>query len=158
MHSRDEPFLRSLECYFGIYFPRCFATREINTKITLSWALKRLVTRVHTLYSMNKTGFCYPTGTKEKAHQRLKAHFICITVTSKCAWWHLNHLRVDYLLNRLFRRRWKKTSKLRVTGLCTGNSPVTGEFPVQRAWNAGTVSISWPDCKVWNKTQLFQSW
>ena len=22
MHSRDEPFLRSLECYFGIYFPR----------------------------------------------------------------------------------------------------------------------------------------
>ena len=27
------------------------------------------------------------------------------------------------LLNRLFRRRWKKTSKLRVTGLCVGNSP-----------------------------------
>ena len=30
------------------------------------------------------------------------------------------------------RRRWKKTSKLRVTGLCEGNSPVTGEFPAQR--------------------------
>ena len=27
----------------------------------------------------------------------------------------------------------KKTSKLRVTGLCEGNSPVTGEFPAQRA-------------------------
>ena len=27
------------------------------------------------------------------------------------------------LPNRLFRRRWKKTSKLRVTGLCVGNSP-----------------------------------
>ena len=27
------------------------------------------------------------------------------------------------LLNRLFRRRWKKTSKLRVTCLCAGNSP-----------------------------------
>ena len=26
------------------------------------------------------------------------------------------------------RHRWKKTSKLRVTGLCDGNSPVTGEF------------------------------
>ena len=25
----------------------------------------------------------------------------------------------------------KKTSKLRVTGLCAGNSPVTGEFPAQ---------------------------
>ena len=31
------------------------------------------------------------------------------------------------------RRRSKKTSKLRVTGLCEGNSPVTGEFPAQRA-------------------------
>ena len=29
-----------------------------------------------------------------------------------------------------------KTSKLRVTGLCEGNSPVTGEFPAQRASNA----------------------
>ena len=29
------------------------------------------------------------------------------------------------LLNRLFRRRSKKTSKLHVTGLCAGNSPVT---------------------------------
>ena len=26
-----------------------------------------------------------------------------------------------------------KTSKLHVTGLCEGNSPVTGEFPAQRA-------------------------
>ena len=44
-----------------------------------------------------------------------------------------NHRRFDWLLlNRLFRRRSKKTSKLRVTGLCGGNSPVTGEFPAQR--------------------------
>ena len=27
----------------------------------------------------------------------------------------------------------KKTSKPRVTGLCEGNSPVTGEFPAQKA-------------------------
>ena len=39
-----------------------------------------------------------------------------------------NRRRFDYLLN-LFRYRSKKTSKLRVTGLCEGNSPVTGEFP-----------------------------
>ena len=37
----------------------------------------------------------------------------------------------------------KKTSKLRVTGLCEGNSPVTGEFPAQMASNAENVSISW---------------
>ena len=30
----------------------------------------------------------------------------------------------------------KKTSKLRVTGVCAGNSPMTGEFPAQRASNA----------------------
>ena len=47
-----------------------------------------------------------------------------------------NHQRLDCLLNLLFRRRSKKTSKLRVTGLCEGNSPVTGEFPTQKARNA----------------------
>ena len=54
-----------------------------------------------------------------------------------------NHQPHDCLLNRLFRRRLKKTSKLRVTGLCEGNSPVTGEFPAQRAINAEHVSIWW---------------
>ena len=49
----------------------------------------------------------------------------------------------DCLLNRLFRRKSKKTSKLRVTGLCAGNSPVTGEFPAQMASNAENVSIWW---------------
>ena len=39
-----------------------------------------------------------------------------------------NHQPHDCLLNRLFKRRSKKTSKLRVTGLCEWNSPVTGEF------------------------------
>ena len=34
-----------------------------------------------------------------------------------------NHQPHDCLFNRLFRRRSKKTSKLRVTGLCVGNSP-----------------------------------
>ena len=36
-----------------------------------------------------------------------------------------NHQPHDCLLNRLFRGRSKKTSKLRVTGLCAGNSPRT---------------------------------
>ena len=39
------------------------------------------------------------------------------------------------------RRRSKNTSKIRVTGLCAGNSPVTGEFPAQRASNAENVSM-----------------
>ena len=40
-------------------------------------------------------------------------------------------------------RRSKKTLKLRVTGLCAGNSLVTGEFPAQMASNAENVSIWW---------------
>ena len=47
------------------------------------------------------------------------------------------------LPNRLFGCRSKKTSKLRVTGLCAGNSPVTGEFPAQMASNAENDSIWW---------------
>ena len=43
-----------------------------------------------------------------------------------------NHRCLDGLLKRLFKHRSKKTSKLRVTGLCEGNSPVIGEFPSQK--------------------------
>ena len=52
-----------------------------------------------------------------------------------------NHQPHDCLLSRLFRRRSKKTSKLRVTGLCSGNSPGTGEIPAQMASYAENVSI-----------------
>ena len=52
-----------------------------------------------------------------------------------------NHQPHDCLLNRLFRRRSKKTSKRRVTGLCAWNSPGTGEFPAQMASHAENVPI-----------------
>ena len=54
-----------------------------------------------------------------------------------------NHQPHGCLLNLLFRRRSKKTSKFCFTGLCAGNSPVTGEFPTQRASNVENVSIWW---------------
>ena len=62
---------------------------------------------------------------------------------------HIKHGSVSYhqphhcLLNRVFRRRSKKTSKVRVTGFCERNSPVTGEFTLQRASNAENVSFWW---------------
>ena len=40
-----------------------------------------------------------------------------------------NHQHHGCLLNRLSRRRWKKTSEFRVTGHCAGNSPVPMNFP-----------------------------
>ena len=52
-----------------------------------------------------------------------------------------NDRRLDCLINRLFRRRSMKTSSIRITGLCQGNSPVTGEIPAQRASNAEMFSF-----------------
>ena len=54
-----------------------------------------------------------------------------------------NHQPYDCFLNLLLRRRSKKISKLRVTGLCAGNSPGTVEFSAQMASNAENVSIWW---------------
>ena len=79
-----------------------------------------------------------------------------------------NHRRLDSLPKRLFVQRSKKTSKLRVTGLCEGNTSVTGGFPSQRASSAencfhlmtSLCSCSWSwsrpkqsrwDSNPWNK-------
>ena len=74
---------------------------------------------------------------------------MCLLVPAPIQWRHngrdgiSNHPPHHCLLNLLFRRRSKKTSKFRVTDLCAGNSPLTGEFPAQRASNAENVSIWW---------------
>ena len=71
---------------------------------------------------------------------RLIDGIVCKTLQRRHNEHHIvsNRRSDDCLLNRLFRRRSKKTSKLRVTGLCAGNSPVTGQrwIPAQRASNA----------------------
>ena len=54
-----------------------------------------------------------------------------------------NHCVSDSLLNNLFRRWSKNTSKLCVTGPCEGNPPVISGFPSQMASNAENVSIWW---------------
>ena len=64
-----------------------------------------------------------------------------------------NHQPPDCLLNCLFSCRSKKTSKLRVSGLCAGNSPVNGEFPTQRARDAESVSISWRHYEKKNRSK-----
>ena len=83
------------------------------------------------------------------AEEGLREHFtivlcsllvVCITMLSRrtLQWRHnegdgvSNHQPHDCLFNHLFRRRSKKTSKLRVTSLCEGDSSVAGEFPAQR--------------------------
>ena len=63
-----------------------------------------------------------------------------------------NHQPHVCLPNHLFRRRSKKTSQLRVTGLCEGNSPVTGGFPAQTTSNAENVSIWWRHHAIFKMT------
>ena len=53
------------------------------------------------------------------------------------------HRRLDCVLNRLFRRRSKNTSKLCVTGLWGWNSKITSELSAQWASYAENVSIWW---------------
>ena len=50
----------------------------------------------------------------------------------------------------------------RVSGLCAGNSPVTGDFPAQRASNAENVSIWWRHkgmrvAEGWHETDCYDS-
>ena len=68
---------------------------------------------------------------------------VCVYSALHSSQWRYNerddlsiHLRLDCLLNRLFRCISKKIPKLRVPGLWEVNLPVTGEFPAQRASNA----------------------
>ena len=85
-----------------------------------------------------------------------------------------NHWSLDCLLNRFVRRWSKKTSKLRVTGLCEGNPPVdsphqgpatrkcfhlmtsswNGEnYPNSLKWNQGKPVIHW---SLRNVTVIFK--
>ena len=81
---------------------------------------------------------------------RVKSNLDCYIVQqTSLQWCHnghdgiSNHQPHHCLLNFLFRRKSKETSKLRITGLCAGNSPVTGELPTQRASNGENFSIWW---------------
>ena len=91
-------------------------------------------------------------------------HFIHKTAFA-LRWLHNDHAGVSNhqphgcLLNRFYRRTSKKTSKLRVTGLCAGNSPGTGEFPAQMASYAENVSIWWRHhgkCRLRNGDRFVQ--
>ena len=95
---------------------------------------------IHLIYP-EYTGFSTRSVASEHIHQSPQATETDVTNTA-LQWRHdkrdvvSNHQPHDCLLKRLFRRKSRETSKLRVTGLCAGNSPVTGEFPAQWASNA----------------------
>ena len=100
------------------------------------------------------------------SHESAVIHYLALLIpthssaTLSLLWRHngrdgVSNYQPHYCLrNRLSRRRAKKISKLRVTGICAGNSPVTGEFPAQMANNAENVSIWWRHHVSWR----WKSW
>ena len=125
-----------------MYFVRNIVVITTNTATTI-WTLKWKMhswIMIMTIFEMCVlTGMCY----------KLLQSWCRLLKSGSLQWCHnqrdgvSNHLRLDCLLNRLFWCRSKKTSKLRVTGLCEGNSPVTGTFSAQRASNTEIASIWW---------------
>ena len=69
-----------------------------------------------------------------------------------------NHQPHYCLLNHLFRRISKKITKIRITGLCARNSPVTSEFPSQMASNAEKASIWWHHHVVGHYQKQYWLW
>ena len=100
-----------------------------------------------------------------------KAHH-CWEYNDDVLHWHCNNAIMGAMASQITsltivystvysRRRSKKASKVHVTGLCGGNSPVTGEFIAQRA-NLHTESLpeaayySW--CVFLTLTGLISAW
>ena len=84
-----------------------------------------------------------------------------ITMTSWWARWRLKSPASPLFTQQFIRAQIKKTSKFRVTGLCAGKSPRTGEFPAQMVSNAENVSIWWRHHVTIETNQhiyLFISW
>ena len=74
-------------------------------------------------------------------------------------YFHCNPITVtsQWLPWRLKSPAPKKTSKPALLALCEGNSPVTGEFPAQKASNAEKASIWWRHhaIEAWDKWVAF---
>ena len=116
----------------------------VKTQATLNWNL-RIVCLRYVNYVEWYLFRSFFTDRQWKKLLNVEISFLMIYVALK--WRHnerdgvSNHRRLDGLLNCLFRS--KKTSNLRVLGLCEGNSPVTDEFPSQKATNTENASIWW---------------
>ena len=132
-HCGDKTILRPSYLHNGVSYT--------GKTTSLYWigalkAIIHLTMHVVLVSSCNVTSVDWVCGTDLKEETALRWRHNELDGVS-------DHQPHDCLLNRLFGRRSKKTSKLRVTGLCAGNSPGTGEFPAQKASNAENVSIWW---------------
>ena len=154
----EFPSQRPMTQSFGVFFDLCVNKRLRKQlwgwwfETPSLWSYSNVVSGT----TLDRDMFIYIYKSNLSAlqwrHPQKNSAYLEITNTalySHLKWRHIggdgvpNHQSHDCLLNRIFRRISKKTSKLRVTGLCEGDSPVTGEFSTQMARNAENVSIWW---------------
>ena len=129
-----------------LHHSRIVAIGNLNTVVKLHQMIEGDMA-----YTKNKRGQCKWARKCLSFHYMVAtdSHIYTLNHCEALQWRHnerdgvSNHQPHDCLLNRLFRYRSKKTSKIRVTGHCEGNSSVTGEFRAQRARNAENTSIRW---------------
>ena len=167
VRSRDQPNSKTLQLYIMIYVLVnyifhfvvfcCSVNYTHSVHFTGTGAVLKLNPHFNEILFtiwMNSNIFISDNASEDVIH------FVHVSMSLQ---WHHNerhgvstHQPHDCLLNRLFRRISKKTSKLCITGLCAGNSPVIGEFPAQRARNMENVSIWWHHHGVkWTMQEVF---
>ena len=73
MQCHDQLLTHTHGCYFCVYFPCCFATREISTKITLKWVHNQFITQVHILFFIQ---YWFETCIRNKVPL-----FLCLFIT-----------------------------------------------------------------------------
>ena len=123
----------------GLPWKRVFRRRHLGRRVTAVTCLRWLT--VIMLYLI----LCHSSALKY--HRLLK---VTPKEVKNTVWWRNNgHNSIsNHCLRIVYSTIYsdadeRKPSKLRVTGLCAGNSPGTGEFPAQMACNAENVSIWW---------------
>ena len=110
-----------IKTLYSILYINCYHIQGTNTQINNSGIRRESVVILTTFSSL--------------ASPEVAKMVTCGTAVNPLQWRHnqSNHQPKHYLLNHLVRRRSKKTSKLRITGLCAGNPhkwPVTRKmFP-----------------------------
>ena len=79
-------------------------------------------TKLHSTHHPFKVSFKYSSEISESYWELIFHRFARLLCKIQYFYCVNKYIKYD-LLKRLFRRRLKETSKLRVTGLCAGNSP-----------------------------------
>ena len=138
MHEFMGP--RKVSRCFMPFIAQCTATPSLNTRFDkLKIEIKNfLKIKIHKISNYEVLQLSIPHS--NWWHWRLSLSDIKMHYNDECDDVS-SHRRFDGLLNHLFRRRWQKTSKLRVTGLFVGNPPVNGGFPwnMKKLWVPGRV-------------------